>query len=53
MPRRDILSPEQRIDLFALPRDEGAVIRLNIQSQHDLPRVWLADMPPTQIMSAL
>ena len=39
MPRRDILSPEQRIDLFALPRDEGALIRLYTLSQHDLAQV--------------
>ena len=39
MPRRDILSPEQRIDLFALPRDEGELIRLYTLSQHDLAQV--------------
>ena len=39
MPRREILSPEQRIDLFALPRDEGELIRLYTLSQHDLAQV--------------
>jgi len=39
MPRREILSEDQRIDLFALPKDERTLIRLYTLSQHDMAQV--------------
>jgi hypothetical protein len=36
MPRRDVLTPTERAQLFAFPDDEGELIRLATLSRTDL-----------------
>jgi hypothetical protein len=36
MPRRDVLTPTERTQLFAFPDDEGELIRLGTLSPTDL-----------------
>jgi hypothetical protein len=36
MPRRELLTPAERVELFAFPADEGELIRLATLSKSDL-----------------
>jgi hypothetical protein len=44
MPRRELLTPAERAELFAFPADEGELIRLATLSKSDLDRRdWRTD----------